>query len=113
MKFVIVFAALIAASVAALLPGATQDAQAYIVSQQADIDPSGNYQYASQTSNGISAQAKGTLNQARSVDASPSYAVQGQYSYTGPDGQVYTINYIADEFGYRASGAHLPVAPQA
>ena len=45
MKFVIVFAALIAASAAALLP-ASPDALAYVVSQTADIDPHGNYQYA-------------------------------------------------------------------
>lgn len=36
--------------------------------------------------------------------------MQGQYSYTGPDGIVYTITYIADENGYRAEGTHLPRA---
>lgn len=45
MKYVIVFAALIAASAAALLP-ASQDAQATIVSQQADISPDhGQYSF--------------------------------------------------------------------
>lgn len=39
--------------------------------------------------------------------------MQGSYSYTGPDGVVYTINYIADENGYRAEGAHLPTPPPA
>lgn len=28
--------------------------------------------------------------------------MQGSYSYTGPDGILYTINYIADENGFRA-----------
>lgn len=38
--------------------------------------------------------------------------MQGSYSYTGPDGILYTITYIADENGYRAEGAHIPtVAP--
>lgn len=39
MKFAIVFAALIAASAAALLPAASPDAQAYVISQQSDISP--------------------------------------------------------------------------
>lgn len=29
--------------------------------------------------------------------------MQGSYSYTGPDGILYTVNYIADENGFRAS----------
>lgn len=37
--------------------------------------------------------------------------VVGYYSYIGPDGVPYTVNYIADKNGYRASGSHLPVQP--
>ena len=29
------------------------------------------------------------------------------------EGKTYTINYVADENGYRAQGDHLPVAPEA
>lgn len=36
--------------------------------------------------------------------------MQGSYSYTGPDGVVYTVKYIADENGFRAEGAHIPSA---
>lgn len=39
--------------------------------------------------------------------------MQGSYSYTGPDGIVYTITYIADENGFRAEGAHIPTPPPA
>ncbi|KAI9563461.1 hypothetical protein GHT06_010924 [Daphnia sinensis] len=38
-------------------------------------------------------------------------AVKGSYSYTA-DGKTFTINYEADEKGYRATGDHLPVAPE-
>jgi hypothetical protein len=33
-------------------------------------------------------------------------------SYKDADGKEYTIEYVADENGYRATGAHLPVAPE-
>jgi hypothetical protein len=33
--------------------------------------------------------------------------VPGSYEYIGPDGEVYTVDWEADENGYRASGAGL------
>jgi hypothetical protein len=36
--------------------------------------------------------------------------MQGSYSYTGPDGIVYTVTYIADENGFRAEGKVLLIA---
>lgn len=37
--------------------------------------------------------------------------VEGVYSYSPPDGKLITLNYIADENGYRPSGHHLPTPP--
>ncbi|XP_047029529.1 uncharacterized protein LOC124637211 [Helicoverpa zea] len=37
--------------------------------------------------------------------------VEGSYSYVGDNGKTYTVHYIADVNGFRASGDHLPVAP--
>lgn len=36
---------------------------------------------------------------------------QGSYSYTSPEGQVITVNYIADEKGFHPTGDHLPTPP--
>ena len=37
-----------------------------------------------------------------------SYDVNGQFSYTGPDGVVYKVVYVADANGFQPQGAHLP-----
>ncbi|XP_026320836.1 putative mediator of RNA polymerase II transcription subunit 26 [Hyposmocoma kahamanoa] len=62
-----------------------------------------NYRYAYETENGIKAQEAGTIGKGSRV--------QGGYSYKGDNGQTYTVQYIADEQGFRAQGAHLPTPP--
>lgn len=37
--------------------------------------------------------------------------VHGSYSYTSPEGQVITVNYIANEFGFQPVGDHIPTPP--
>ncbi|KAJ8983216.1 hypothetical protein NQ317_016437 [Molorchus minor] len=61
-----------------------------------------------ETENRITQQETGQLRGAAEGEA---VAAQGSYSYTGPDGQIYTVNYIADENGFQPQGAHLPTAP--
>lgn len=61
------------------------------------------YIYRYELSNGIKArQTTVTINGER--------VTSGYYSYI-ENGQTYTVNYVADRNGYRASGAHLPVQP--
>jgi hypothetical protein len=36
---------------------------------------------------------------------------QGSFSYTSPEGNPIQLTYVADEFGFRPEGSHLPVAP--
>ncbi|EEB15861.1 Endocuticle structural glycoprotein SgAbd-2, putative [Pediculus humanus corporis] len=84
-----------------------------IVSYSNDIGLDGSFQYSYQTGDGISAQANAQVRNVggRDVENSVVQTVQGSYSYTAPDGQVITVNYVADENGYRAEGAHLPTPP--
>lgn len=35
----------------------------------------------------------------------------GSFTYTSPDGEVITLNYIADEKGFQPVGAHIPQPP--
>uniref|UniRef100_W8AH96 Endocuticle structural glycoprotein SgAbd-2 n=1 Tax=Ceratitis capitata TaxID=7213 RepID=W8AH96_CERCA len=85
------------------------EANAVILKQGFDLNPDGSYTYNYETSNGIRADEAGYLkNPGTQVEAQ---VMQGSYSYTGPDGVLYTITYIADENGYRAEGAHIPTPP--
>lgn len=89
---------------------ANPEANAVILNQVYEPNPDGSYIYSYETSNGIRAEQRGFLKN----PGTPGEAqvMQGSYSYTGPDGVVYTISYIADENGYRAEGAHIPSAPR-
>ncbi|XP_053965151.1 endocuticle structural glycoprotein SgAbd-2 [Anastrepha obliqua] len=87
------------------------EANAVILKQGFDLNPDGSYTYNYETSNGIRADEAGYLkNPGTQVEAQ---VMQGSYSYTGPDGVLYTITYVADENGYRAEGAHIPTPPPA
>lgn len=62
-----------------------------------------------ETENGISMASSGALRQVG--PEAVGQVMQGQYSYTTPEGQVITTTYTADENGFVASGDHLPQAP--
>lgn len=36
---------------------------------------------------------------------------EGYYAFHGDDGKEYTVQYVADENGFRAAGDHLPTPP--
>ncbi|XP_014473827.1 PREDICTED: flexible cuticle protein 12-like [Dinoponera quadriceps] len=81
-----------------------------IVKQAADgPGPDGAYSYSYETGNGIQAQEDGHLNYQGTDDEA--IEARGGYSYTGDDGQVYQVTYVANENGFQPEGAHLPTAP--
>ncbi|KAJ9574164.1 hypothetical protein L9F63_008420, partial [Diploptera punctata] len=81
-----------------------------IVAYSNDISHDGSYAYSYQTGDGITAQESGYLKNPGQRDYE-AQTVQGSYSYTSPEGTPITVTYTADENGFRAEGAHLPVAP--
>ena len=69
----------------------------------------GRYHYSYETENGISQDVSGEM---KMVDDNPVYVMQGSYSYIGPNGQTYTVDWYADETGYHPSAPHLPRSVQ-
>ncbi|KAJ4449582.1 hypothetical protein ANN_00985 [Periplaneta americana] len=81
-----------------------------IVQYNNEVNYDGTYRYNYETGNGIAAQEQGYLKNAGQKDLEAQVAT-GSFSYTGPDGVLYTITYTADENGFHAEGAHLPTPP--
>jgi hypothetical protein len=63
-----------------------------------------NFRY--DTENGISVSSSGLLKNIGAKE--PAQVSSGSYSYTAPDGTPIVTNWVADEFGFRAEGDHLP-----
>lgn len=61
-----------------------------------------------ETSDGISRQETAELKDIGTEEKALS--VRGSVTWTGPDGQTYTLNYVADENGYQPEGDFLPKA---
>nr|AYA49901.1 cuticular protein 24 [Leptinotarsa decemlineata] len=114
MKVIALALALIAVAAAAppaikVASGASKDA--VILRYDSDNIGVGPYAYSVETSDGQVKEERGEI-----VDAGTKeehIAVQGRFSYPGLDGVLYEVVYVADKDGFRAQGAHLPVAPSA
>lgn len=91
----------IAFALAATVLAANLDKDAYIEKYDSVVNPDGSFRYAVQTSNGIAAESQGDQNG----------NVQGSYSWISPEGEDVGISYIADDYGYRASGRSIPTPP--
>ncbi|XP_018320475.1 flexible cuticle protein 12-like [Agrilus planipennis] len=111
MKVIIALAALVAVATAA--------PQAYPYQQNLDTDKDAvvlkydsenlgidHYNYAYEISNGISSQENGEV--VNTGAENQSIVVRGQYSFVAPDGNTYTVSYVADDNGFQPQGAHIP-----
>ncbi|CAK1584186.1 unnamed protein product [Parnassius mnemosyne] len=83
-------------------PRATLERNAAILRQFNNNDGE-TFSYAFETENGINAEENGV--------ATNGVEAQGSYSYTGDDGQVYSVRYTAGQNGFVPEGDHLPTPP--
>uniref|UniRef100_A0A8W7P2R2 Larval cuticle protein 8 n=1 Tax=Anopheles coluzzii TaxID=1518534 RepID=A0A8W7P2R2_ANOCL len=103
MKTIIAFAFVVALALAAPLDDSKN---AQILKYENDNIGVDGYKFAFETSDGHQRQEQAELK--KLGDDVEALVVRGSYSFTGDDGQVYTVNYVADENGFQPEGAHLP-----
>ncbi|XP_004524599.1 endocuticle structural protein SgAbd-6-like [Ceratitis capitata] len=82
------------------------DDDVQIVNYSNDNVGANGYNFAFETSDGVSRKETATVKHAGAI------SVEGTVSWTGPDGVQYTLNYVADEHGFQPQGTHLPVGPE-
>ncbi|KAH1013981.1 flexible cuticle protein 12 [Dendroctonus ponderosae] len=107
MKVAIIIFAIAAVALAA---PPTPDSQAAVLRNEVDNIGVDGYNFSYETSNGIAAGEQGQVVNAGAENEA--LVVRGQFQYTGADGVLYSVSYVADENGFQPQGAHLPVAPQ-
>lgn len=79
-----------------------------IVKFEAEQSKSG-YKFGYESANGIQVIEQGQVkNEGQKDEAN---VAEGFYSYKGDDGKEYSVQYVADENGFRAVGDHLPTPP--
>ncbi|XP_018571567.1 endocuticle structural glycoprotein SgAbd-2-like [Anoplophora glabripennis] len=84
---------------------ATYSQQISIIRQELNIVPDGTHNYLYETSNGIYEDQQG-------YPKGPEIqAVQGQFQYVSPEGELIYLRYVSDENGFQPQGSHLPTAP--
>merc|ERR1711946_115690 len=108
MKFIIV-AAFLAVAMAA--PAELDAPVVAIVKSTNEMNLDGSYSFAFETEDGVKVEESGSQKQVGETAEDVGTVSQGSYSYTGPDGVVVTVNWVADENGFQATRDHLPTPP--
>merc|ERR1712071_236161 len=105
----IIFAALLAVAVAA--PAELDAPVVAIVSSRSEMSEDGSYSFALESEDGVKVEESGSQKQIGETPEESGTVSKGSYSFTAPDGVVLTVNWVADENGFQATGDHLPTPP--
>jgi len=103
MKMFIVFVAVLAVALAAPIDDSKN---AQILKYENDNIGIDGYNFAYETSDGVSRSEQAELKNVGTEQEALS--VKGTVTWIAADGVEYTLNYIADENGFQPEGAHLP-----
>ncbi|XP_057370544.1 larval cuticle protein 1-like [Daphnia carinata] len=82
-----------------------------IISSNIETNADGSYSFAFESADGTKVSESGNQKQVGSKPEDIGTVSKGSYSYTSPDGVVITVNWVADENGFQATGDHLPTPP--
>lgn len=81
---------------------------ARIIKQDMEVNPDGSHFNVWNSDNGIDVQEQTVVQQVDDVVVPVS---QGEISYVDNEGTHYHLTYVADQFGFRVKGDHLPTPP--
>jgi len=109
MKFIVVLIALVAVACAA--PAELDKKPIAIVRSAQENNPDGSFSNSFETENGIKVEESGVQKKVGEKPEDIGTVSKGSYSYTSPEGIVITVNWVADENGFQATGDHLPTPP--
>ncbi|KAH1004915.1 hypothetical protein HUJ05_005680 [Dendroctonus ponderosae] len=82
-----------------------------ILKQTSDIQPDGSFQWNYESGDGTKQEQVGSVKAGPTPDESIA-SVQGSASWVDPEGNPHEVTYVADENGFQAQSADIPVPPE-
>lgn len=78
--------------------GGGDDANAKTIRDDRSFEKDGKFSYSYEVDNGVKAEASG---ENKEIGDAAGMTMSGSYSFVAPDGNTYTVTWVADENGYQ------------